>query len=190
LRAWGIGVQYSTMARHSSLLNVQRKHKRKMRFQYLLKHLFLTLYGHNIHHQQWKLSKFLIRYQQLASHAYCWAARPVSNMASQQEKVFCVLRFEVSRSVITVQREFRARFKEHYSCVVRLFQTVHETHSALQSQIWTPQNGAHRKPSPAATPYWKLVSRPRSKQEKRTVGSIWETWIVSLASSVCSDNVG
>ena len=26
---------------------------------------------------------------------------PVSNMASQQEKAFCVLRFEVSRSVIT-----------------------------------------------------------------------------------------
>jgi hypothetical protein len=43
-----------------------------------------------------------------ASHAYCGAAGPVSKMASQQEKTFCVLRFEVSRSVITVQREFRA----------------------------------------------------------------------------------
>jgi hypothetical protein len=32
-------------------------------------------------------------------------------MASLQEKAFCVLRFEVSRSVITVQREFRARFR-------------------------------------------------------------------------------
>jgi hypothetical protein len=31
-------------------------------------------------------------------------------MALQQEKAFCVLRFEVSRSVIRVQREFRARF--------------------------------------------------------------------------------
>jgi hypothetical protein len=31
-------------------------------------------------------------------------------MASQQEKAFCVLRFEVCRSEITVQREFRARF--------------------------------------------------------------------------------
>ena len=39
-------------------------------------------------------------------------AGPVSNMASQQEKAFCVLRFEVSRSVITVQREFRARFRK------------------------------------------------------------------------------
>ena len=32
------------------------------------------------------------------------AAGPVSKMASQQEKAFCVLRFEVSNSVITVQR--------------------------------------------------------------------------------------
>jgi hypothetical protein len=35
----------------------------------------------------------------------------VSKMVSQQEKAFCVLRFEVSRSVITVQREFCAQFK-------------------------------------------------------------------------------
>jgi hypothetical protein len=32
-------------------------------------------------------------------------------MASQQEKTFCVLRFEVSRSVITVHREFCPRFR-------------------------------------------------------------------------------
>jgi hypothetical protein len=31
-------------------------------------------------------------------------------MTSQQEKAVCVLRFEVSRSVITVQCEFRAQF--------------------------------------------------------------------------------
>ena len=35
-------------------------------------------------------------------------AGPVSKMASQQEKAFYVLPFEVSRSVITVQLEFRA----------------------------------------------------------------------------------
>ena len=61
-----------------------------------------------LHRQQRQLSKFLMRYQQFASHAYCGTAGPVSKMASQQEKAFCVLRFEVSRSVITVQREFRA----------------------------------------------------------------------------------
>jgi len=47
----------------------------------------------------------------------CGAAGPVSKMASQQEKAFCVLRFEVPRSVITVQREFRARFRKDAWCV-------------------------------------------------------------------------
>ena len=80
-----------------------------MQFQKLTRNLFLTLHGHSVHHQQRQLSKFLMRYQQFASHAYCGAARPVSKMAPQQEKAFCVLRFEVSRPVITVQRGFRAR---------------------------------------------------------------------------------
>jgi hypothetical protein len=40
-------------------------------------------------------------------------AGPVSKMASQREKGFCVLRFEVSKSVITVQREFRAQFSKN-----------------------------------------------------------------------------
>jgi len=41
----------------------------------------------------------------------------VYKMASQQEKAFCVLHFEVSRSVITVQRQFRARFRKDAWCV-------------------------------------------------------------------------
>jgi hypothetical protein len=76
-----------------------------VRFQKLTRNLFLTLHGHNVHHQQRQLSKFLMRYQQFASHAYCGAAGPVSKMALQQDKAFCVLSFEVSRSVITVQHE-------------------------------------------------------------------------------------
>ena len=49
-------------------------------------------------------------------------AGPVSKMVLQQQKAFCVLRFEVSRSVITVQREFRAaRFRKDAPCMVRLF---------------------------------------------------------------------
>ena len=82
-----------------------------VRFQKLTRSLFLTLHGHNVR-QQRQLSKFLMRYQQFASHAYYGAAGPVSKMESQQEKPFCVLRFEVSRSVITAQREFRARFRK------------------------------------------------------------------------------
>jgi hypothetical protein len=38
-------------------------------FQKLTRNLFLTFHGHNVHRQQRKLSKFLVRYQQLASHA-------------------------------------------------------------------------------------------------------------------------
>ena len=53
-----------------------------------------------------------------------------------------------------------------------------------ESQIWTPQNGAHRKPFPAATPSWKLAPRPRIKHEKRTAGSAWETWTVAAADGV------
>jgi hypothetical protein len=53
--------------------------------------------------QQRQLSKFLMRYQQLASHAYCGATGSVSRMASQKEEFFCVLRFEVSRSVMRYQ---------------------------------------------------------------------------------------
>ena len=85
-------------------------------FRKLTKYLFLTLYGHNIHRRQRQLSKFLMCYQQFASHAYCGAAGPVSKMASQQKRASCVLRFEVSRSVITVQREFRARFRKDAPC--------------------------------------------------------------------------
>ena len=84
--------------------NCDKIHKRTARFQKLTRNLFLTLHGHNVHRQQRQLSKFLMRYQQFAFLAYCGAAGSVYKMASQQEKAFCVLRFEVSRSVITVQR--------------------------------------------------------------------------------------
>ena len=89
-----------------------------VQFQKLTRNLFLALHGQNIHHQQRQLSKFRMRYQQFASHAYCGAAVSVSKMAPQQEKALCVLRFEVSRSVITVQR---ARFRKDTPCMVRLF---------------------------------------------------------------------
>ena len=76
------------------MLYIQGIHKRMVQFQKLTRNLFL------------------MRYQQFASHAYCGAAGRVSKMASQQENAFCVLRFEVSRSVITVEREFRAWFRK------------------------------------------------------------------------------
>jgi len=64
--------------------------KRVVRFQKLTRNLFPTLHGHTVHRQQRQLPKFLARYQQFASHAYCGAAGPVFKMASQQEKALCV----------------------------------------------------------------------------------------------------
>ena len=99
-----VTIVYSALFCSSACLNTQGILKRMVRFQRLTRNLFLTLRGHNVHRQQRQLSKFLMRYQQFVSHAYCGAAGPVSKMASQQEKAFCVFRFEVSRSVITVHR--------------------------------------------------------------------------------------
>jgi len=87
---------------------IQGIHKRMARFQKLTITLFLTLHGHNVHRQQRQLSKFLMRFQQFASHAYCGAAGPV----------------------------------------------------------------------------FKMPPRPRSKHEKRTAGSAWETWTVAAADGV------
>ena len=47
----------------------------------LTRNLLLTLHGHKVHRQQQQLSKFLMRYQQLDSDAYCGAAGSVSKMA-------------------------------------------------------------------------------------------------------------
>jgi hypothetical protein len=96
----------------------------------LIKTSFLAILGHNTHCQQQKLSKFLMRYQQFVSHAYCGATGPMSKMASQQEKAFCVIRFEVSTSAVTVQREFRARFNNdapHKNEVTKWYRQFVET---------------------------------------------------------------
>ena len=92
-----------------------------VQFQKLTRNLFLTLHGHNVHRQQRQLSKFVMHYQQFAFHAYCGAAGSLYKTALQQEKAFCVLRFEVSRSVITVQCEFRSRFRKDAPCLSCIF---------------------------------------------------------------------
>jgi hypothetical protein len=63
-------------------------------------------------------------------------------MASQQEKVLCVLSFEVSRSVITVQREFRAPFKkdaQHKDNVTRWYRQFEETGCVYKGRIGRPR---------------------------------------------------
>jgi len=100
-----------------------------VRLQKLTRNFFLTVHGHNLHRQQ----------QQQVSRALLavrFSCLMRDRGASFQDgvaagKSFCVFRFEVSRSVITVQREFRARFRKDTPCMVRLFQTVHGTQAAL-----------------------------------------------------------
>ena len=96
--------------------DMQGIHKRMVRFQKLTRNLFLTLHGHNVHRQKRQLSKFLMRYQQLASHAYCGASFQDGFAAG---KGFLFAPFEVSRSVITVQCS--ARFRKEAPSMVRLF---------------------------------------------------------------------
>ena len=115
-----------------------------VRFQTLTRNLFLTLYWHNLHRQQQKLSKFLMRYQQFASHAYCWAVGPVSKMASQQGKPFCVLRFEVSRSVITVQREFRARFRKDATAGVSFLNRARNSRCTVITDLDTSKRSTQK----------------------------------------------
>ena len=102
--------------------HIQRVYKRMVHFQKSTRNLFLTLHWQNLHRQQRQLSKFCMRCQQFAFHAYCGAAGSVYKMEPQQEEAFCVLRFEVSRSVITVQQySYIARFRKDAPCMVRLF---------------------------------------------------------------------
>ena len=54
----------------------------------------------------------------------------------------------------------------------------------IHGVMWTPQNGAHRKPFPAAAPSSKLTPWPRSKHEKRTAVSACETWTAAAANGV------
>ena len=83
------------------------------------------------------------------ARTYCGAAGPVSKMASQQEKAFCVLRFEVSRAVFSKP------------CCTKI--TLHCNHRS-----------GHLKTEHTESLF--LLRRhlgiwPRSKHEKRTAGS-------------------
>ena len=141
------------------IFTIQGIHKRMVRFQKLTRNLFLTLHGHNVHHQQRQHSKFLMCYQQFASHAYCGAVGPVSKMALQQEKAFCVLCFEVSRSVITAQREFHAQFRKDVPC------TLHCNHRSGHLKT------EHTESLSLLRRHLGNWPRPRIKHEKRTAGS-------------------
>jgi hypothetical protein len=114
-----------------------------------------------------------------------WAVRPVPKMASQYETAICVPVLRCTDLWLQFNLSIVHGLRRHYFCVVCVFQTVHETHAALYSQIWTPQNGVHRKPSTSATPSWKLVRWSINRNQKWRAYRVWETWTVSANDSVC-----
>ena len=83
-----------------------------VQFQKLI-NLFLTYTGKTYTVSSSNCPSFSCATSSSLARAYCGAAGPVSKLAPQQEKAFCLLRFEVSRSVITVQRVFRASRTMH-----------------------------------------------------------------------------
>jgi hypothetical protein len=87
---------------------IQSIHKRMVRFQKLIK-MYFTPYTSAAYTISSEICPCFSCATSSSLHAYCEAAGQVSKMASHQEEAFCVLRFEVSKSVITVQHEFRAR---------------------------------------------------------------------------------
>jgi len=94
----------------------------------------------------------------------------------------------VSRSVITVQREFRARFRKDAPCVFSKPYTKLTLHCNHRSGHLKTEHTESL--FPATTPSWKLAPRPRSKHEKRTAGSAWETWTVAFADGVHCARIG
>jgi hypothetical protein len=73
-----------------------------------------------------------MRYQQFASHAHCGAAGLASKMALQQKKALFVICFEVSRSLITVESEFRARFKKtHHTRIISFLNSARNSRCTI-----------------------------------------------------------
>jgi hypothetical protein len=84
-------------------------HKRMVRLQSLIKDDFLPYTDTTYTVSSGNCRIFLCA---TSSSPLMLTAGPVSKMASQQERAFCVLRLEVSRSVIAVQPEFSEQFEK------------------------------------------------------------------------------
>ena len=98
---------------------IQGIHKRMVRFQKLTRNLFLTLHGTTYTVSSGNCPSFSCA---TSSSLLMLTAGPRGQFPRwrrSRKRFFCVLRFEVSRSVITVQCS--ARFRKDAPCTVRLF---------------------------------------------------------------------
>jgi len=150
-------------------------------FQKLTRKLFLTLYGHNLHRQQRQLSKFLMRWSQ--SFNVCTLGHTTH--------LHTVIKF-IPDSVYHV----RCNGLHYMRYPITKFLEGHGQWLYVNAVFNDPQRKKYlsvssgerdgqgrRWLSPFAAP-WKLAPRPRSKHEKRTAGSAWETWTDATADGV------
>ena len=128
-----------------------------VRFKKLTINLFLTLHGHDVHRQRRQLSKFLMRYQQFTSHAYC--------RASFQEGVAAGKGLEKTHHA-------RCVFSKPCNATVLLYCNHRSGHLKTEHTESLFLLRHH------------LGNWPCSKHEKRTAGSAWETWTVVAADGV------
>jgi hypothetical protein len=129
-------------------------HERMVRFQKLIQTLFNILHGHSIHCQQRKLSRFLMHCQQFVSHEQ-QDQFPRSRRSRWTLSVCSVLRCPDLWLLCSVS--FVHGLKKDILVWCVFFKPCTKLTLHCKSQIWSPQNGAHRKPSPAATPLYKTL---------------------------------
>jgi hypothetical protein len=94
---------------------IQGIHKRMVRFQKWIKHVCLTLHGHNIHRQRRQLSKCLMRYQQFASplppfSQECTSASQSCSSTALDRTCCCKWRQESSPLATPFARSYTVRF--------------------------------------------------------------------------------
>jgi len=164
--------------------NIQGTHKRKVGFKKLTRNLFLTLHGHNVHHHQRQLSKFLMRYQQFVSHAYLRGQFAKWRRSRKRLSVCSILRCP----------------DQWLQCSVSYVHGLEKTHHASflncarnsRCTVITDLDTSKRSTQKAFSCCDAILQtglRPRSKHEKRTAGSAWETWTFAAADDVCCARV-
>ena len=143
-----------------------------VRFQKLTRNVFLTLHGHNVHRQQRQLSKFLMHYQRFS----CLLR---GRGASFQDGVAAGKGFLCAPFWGVQICEYSARWCVFSKPCTKL--TLHCNHRSV-----------HLKTEHTESLFLlrrHLGNWPRSKHEKRTAGSAWETWTVAAADGVCCARV-
>ena len=153
-----------------------------VQFQKLTRNLFLTLHGQNLHRQQRQPSKFLMRYQQFARSCLLRGCGASFQDGATAGKVFlCAPLWGVQIC--------------DYSAACSAVHGLEKTHHAwcvfskpcTKITLHCNHRSGHLKAEHTERLFLlrrHLGNWPRSKHEKRTAGSAWETWTVAAADGV------